>query len=86
MINRPKCRIQVAGERELNKGRPPQELPAEVNDQRTKETLSSADYIVLFSKTPIIPEGWTEVTAREFEFARYKLKTTSHQVVILERK
>jgi hypothetical protein len=47
--------------------------------------LFSADYIVLFSKAPIIPEGWTEVTAREFEFARYKVKTTSHQVVILER-
>ena len=85
MVNRPKCRIQVAGERELNKGWPPQELLAEVKDQRIQETLSSADYIVLFSKAPIIPEGWAEVIAREFEFARYKVKTTSHQVVILER-
>jgi hypothetical protein len=84
--NRPSCAIQVTDERGMNKGWPPQNSPPEVRVKRVEAALNSADALVLFAKTPVVPEGWTEVARQGFLFARYKVEPKVFQVVILRRK
>jgi len=83
--SRPTCHLRVIGERELYKGWPPDNSASEVRDERAREILSTTDYLVLFAKTPVHPEGWTEIARREFVFDRYKVGPKTYQVVILKR-
>jgi len=81
----PNCLINVTGERVMNKGWPPKNAPEEVRNKRVEETIAAADYLTVFAKTPILPDGWVEVARREFVFARYKIESKNYQVVILRR-
>ncbi len=80
---RPNCLINVTGEKVMNKGWPPKNAPEEVRAKRVGETMAAADYLAVFAKTPVLPDGWVEVARQEFVFARYKVETKNYQVVIL---
>jgi hypothetical protein len=85
MRTRPSCLVTVTGEKVLNKGWPPQNSAKVVRDERTQKTLAAADYLVLFAKTPVLPQGWVEIARREFVFDRYQVGPRNYQVVILHR-
>jgi hypothetical protein len=81
----PGCMVAVIGERELNKGWPPQNSAKVTREERTRNALAAADYLVLFAKTPVLPQGWVEIARGEFIFDRYKVGPRNYQVVILQR-
>ena len=83
MRSNPGCVIQVTGERELNKGWPPQNTTEEVREARARTALAAADYVLVFAKTPVLPQEWVEVARREFTFARFRLDPQRYQVVVL---
>lgn len=86
MTSQPACRVLVTGEREIRKGWPPRNRPADEIDLRTAEALAAADYLVLFAKQPQIPAGWQPLASSEFELARDKIAPVNMQVVVLARR
>jgi hypothetical protein len=82
---RPSCQVTVTGEKVLNKGWPPQNSAKVTREERTRNALAAADYLVFFAKTPVLPQGWVEIARREFIFDRYRVGPRNYQVVILRR-
>jgi hypothetical protein len=78
----PKCLVTVAGERVLAKGFPPQNTTDEIREAREQAALAAADYVVVFAKTPVLPDGWVEVRREAFLFTRHMLEPVTYQVVV----
>jgi hypothetical protein len=85
MRHQPDCRIIVTGEREMNRGWPPRDLPPETREEQTNKILASADQMVIFAKEPLAPSGWVPKTIQKFDMARYKVKPTTIQVLVLDK-
>lgn len=85
MRSNPRCLIPVIGERELNKGWPPQNTTKDARVARVKKALGEADYVVIFAKMPVSRAGWFEISRRAFTFERHKLDPKKLQAVVLSR-
>jgi hypothetical protein len=84
-ISRADCVIQVRDEREIRKGLPQQNFSPDQREARMDQALDQADYLVTFSKSPDIPDGWSPVSSQEFEFNRRNARPVRNWVTVLQR-